>query len=184
MKDQTLLLKWVKSEIQHFGGDPNNVTIGGNSAGGSCVHYHMTSPLSRGLFHKAIAQSGTIPSEWAIMKDHYQRSSDLGPRLKAGTMDKHKLLDYFMAVPAERFPKMQNSVVSDDEHTRGLIWAFTPSIETVGQESDKFLSIDPYSLLVKGAAADVPFLTGFNTHEGFVIPPSKFRSAQPFFIDS
>jgi para-nitrobenzyl esterase len=51
-------LQWVKRNIEAFGGDPNNVTIFGFSAGGVSVHSLLASPLARGLFHKAIAESG------------------------------------------------------------------------------------------------------------------------------
>jgi para-nitrobenzyl esterase len=56
--DQIAALKWVQQNIAGFGGDPQNVTIFGESAGGVSVHTHLTSPLSRGLFQKAISQSG------------------------------------------------------------------------------------------------------------------------------
>jgi para-nitrobenzyl esterase len=56
--DQIAALKWVRRNIAAFGGDPKNVTIFGESAGGVSVHTHLTSPLSRGLFQKAIIQSG------------------------------------------------------------------------------------------------------------------------------
>jgi para-nitrobenzyl esterase len=56
--DQIAALQWVRRNIAAFGGNPNNVTIFGFSAGGVSVHSMLASPLARGLFHKAIAQSG------------------------------------------------------------------------------------------------------------------------------
>jgi len=57
--DQQAALRWVRANIARFGGDPANVTIFGESAGGQDVGLQMLSPLGRGLFHKAIAESGT-----------------------------------------------------------------------------------------------------------------------------
>ncbi|MGB4772896.1 MAG: carboxylesterase family protein [Chitinophagaceae bacterium] len=56
--DQIAALKWVKENIAAFGGDPNNVTIFGFSAGGVSVHSLLTIPAAKGLFHKAISHSG------------------------------------------------------------------------------------------------------------------------------
>lgn len=56
--DMIAALQWVKEDIAAFGGDPNNVTIFGQSAGGVAVHSLLTIPDARGLFHKAISQSG------------------------------------------------------------------------------------------------------------------------------
>lgn len=59
--DQIAALSWVRSNIRRFGGNPDNVTIFGESAGGASVNLLLTAPGARGLFHKAISQSGIAP---------------------------------------------------------------------------------------------------------------------------
>lgn len=61
-----MALKWVRDNIEKFGGDAGNVTIFGESAGGCSVHYHMVSEMSKGLFHKAISMSGTTLNSWSV----------------------------------------------------------------------------------------------------------------------
>lgn len=58
--DQIAALKWVQANIKAFGGNPSNVTIAGESAGGQNVYCLVSSPLAKGLFHRAISQSGVI----------------------------------------------------------------------------------------------------------------------------
>jgi len=62
MLDQVAALKWVRENIEVFGGDPDNITIFGESAGGASVTNLMAMPLAKGLFHKAICQSGSAYS--------------------------------------------------------------------------------------------------------------------------
>jgi para-nitrobenzyl esterase len=67
LMDQQLAFKWVRDNIEHFGGDPHRVTIGGESAGGFSTHSHLASPTAKGLFHAAIIESGatglfTVPA--------------------------------------------------------------------------------------------------------------------------
>lgn len=65
LKDQSLILKWVRQNIENFNGDSKSVTIFGESAGGASVNYHMISPMSKGLFDRAISQSGTLMNIWS-----------------------------------------------------------------------------------------------------------------------
>ncbi|HXS07687.1 MAG TPA: carboxylesterase family protein [Rhizomicrobium sp.] len=60
LMDNIAALKWIRANIAKFGGDPNNVTIFGQSAGAFSVGFLMTSPLAKGLFAKAISESGTV----------------------------------------------------------------------------------------------------------------------------
>lgn len=71
LKDQVMALRWVKENIQEFGGDPNNITLGGISAGSRSVHYHMISPMSKGLFHRAVLMSGTAYNPTTSIPAHY-----------------------------------------------------------------------------------------------------------------
>ncbi|RJQ81783.1 carboxylesterase family protein [Pseudonocardiaceae bacterium YIM PH 21723] len=64
LADQQAALKWVQHNARAFGGDPHNVTIFGESAGGLSVCAQLTSPRARGLFHKAIIQSGPCEITW------------------------------------------------------------------------------------------------------------------------
>ncbi|XP_074142605.1 carboxylesterase 3-like isoform X5 [Sminthopsis crassicaudata] len=71
--DLVAALQWVQSNIAHFGGDPNCVTISGQSAGGMCVSALVLSPMTKGLFHKAIVQSGVITTSGIVIDDPQQR---------------------------------------------------------------------------------------------------------------
>jgi len=64
--DQALALKWVNEHITYFGGDPDRVTIQGESAGAASATYHMISPISQPYFQQAIVQSGSALSSWAF----------------------------------------------------------------------------------------------------------------------
>ncbi|XP_044529356.1 acetylcholinesterase isoform X3 [Gracilinanus agilis] len=65
--DQRLAMQWVKDNVAAFGGDPRSVTLFGESAGAASIGMHLLSPPSRGLFHRAVLQSGTPNGPWATV---------------------------------------------------------------------------------------------------------------------
>ena len=70
--DQVAALRWVKKNIAHFGGNPYLVTIFGESAGGTSVSSQVVSPMSKGLFHRAIMESGV-----ALLPDLISNTSEV-----------------------------------------------------------------------------------------------------------
>ena len=75
--DNIIALKWISENIQNFGGDRDNVTIYGESAGGHNVAAIYTSPMANGLFHKAIVQSGILSHSSVIDAESYYPESGI-----------------------------------------------------------------------------------------------------------
>merc|ERR1712180_553682 len=88
LMDQIKALEWIKENIGAFGGDSNRITIFGESAGSASVNFHMISPRSRGLFNRAVLQSGTAFTPGAFMDDRdilRNQAFGIGERLGCGT---------------------------------------------------------------------------------------------------
>ena len=66
--DQTLAMRWVKDNIRAFGGNPDTITLFGQSAGAGSVGFQLLSPYARGLFQRGVMQSGTPLAYWAVNK--------------------------------------------------------------------------------------------------------------------
>ncbi|KAF2898943.1 hypothetical protein ILUMI_07227 [Ignelater luminosus] len=66
LKDQNLAIRWIKENIIYFGGNPNSITLFGQSAGAVSAHFHMLSPLSKDLIHGVIGESGHAFTNWAV----------------------------------------------------------------------------------------------------------------------
>jgi len=99
--DQIQALKWVRDNIATFGGDPDNVTIFGQSAGGRSVTWLMTSPAAAGLFHKAIAQSPQQLPLRGLTQDRFGKISAQANDQKFVDAKGGKSLQALRALPAE-----------------------------------------------------------------------------------
>ncbi|KAI2474218.1 esterase B1-like isoform X2 [Diabrotica virgifera virgifera] len=161
LKDQQLALKWIQKNIHNFNGDPNNVTIFGESAGGASVHYHVLSPSSKGLFHKAVLQSGVTFCPWA-------RVTELNVGLQfAQIVDQHiqterEALKMLRSLTAEELFEAQRKFIA--KYGRQL--KIAPKIEKPNDSA--IITSLSQDIIVKGQYNKVPLMIGFNTMEGIL----------------
>ncbi|XP_054283348.1 uncharacterized protein LOC129000409 [Macrosteles quadrilineatus] len=180
LKDQTLALRWVQDNIDIFGGDSNNVTIFGISAGGASVHYHLLSPMSKGLFHKAIIQSGfCLMNEWSLQRSPNQLAFTLAKKLGFESEDDAEVFRYLQTVPSEDILSATHEFCKDQEYITWIGLLFTACVETAG--SNKFLHDTPTNLMKRGEFSKVPVILGAVENEGNV---HTFLSQTCFSFDS
>ncbi|MGI6039292.1 MAG: carboxylesterase family protein [Clostridiales bacterium] len=158
--DQRFAMDWIKRNISNFGGDPNNLTIFGQSAGGGSVWSHLCSPKARGAFTRAIPQSAggvsyRYPSPMHSSRLDLKAAEQLGVKflkewLNCDTLDEARKLD--AKYIEERFLES------------GL--AMGPVIDGV------YLTDDPSEILKQGKMSQVPIMTG-NTSNEFMTGPSS-----------
>ena len=158
MLDQVEALKWVKDNIRNFGGNPSKVTIFGESAGAACVGLHLLSPLSKGLFHGAIAESGVDLSPWVVQPTGYgaRFAKELAQKLDCTTSEPNEMIACIRDKEGTAVQKASESIT----HRFYDINMWSPVVDM------NFLHDTPRNLRKKGRFSKVPFMVSFNSHEG------------------
>jgi para-nitrobenzyl esterase len=157
--DQIAALRWVQENIHQFGGDPGNVTVFGQSAGGESVAHLLTSPLSKGLFHRAILQS---PSSAGQMLHRtrpalrYMAAEDFGGRFATRVVGKG---------PSQvaRMRAMSARSIMRAARASTNPYLFYPVVD------GHALPMSPFECFRQGHQHKVPMLIGANHDEGSIL---------------
>lgn len=165
LKDQVLALKWVRDNIAAFGGNPNSITIFGESVGGTSVQLHMLSPLSRGLFHRGISQSGAAMCFWANTYNASQKALKVGETFKCPTNNSEEMVDCLRKVPARYLASAQLAFI---EWFLFPFVVFGPTVEY--NHEGAFMTKSPEQYYVDGEAQKVTWINGLNPDEfGWIV---------------
>ena len=161
--DQALAIKWIKDNIQAFGGDPDSITLFGESAGAGSVSVHLMSPVSGHLARRAILQSGSVNAPWSYMSAETSRRigavlvADVGCNASLIGIDTSAVMECMRSVPAKNL-----SLIQWNSYWGILGFPSAPTIDGV------FLPKHPNELLKEGSFPPAEILVGTNQDEGTI----------------
>lgn len=174
IKDQSHALRWVNLNIEKFGGDKARVTLLGLSAGAAETVLHLVNPLSKGLIHGAVVQSGSPFSPCSMVRDPISQAKKLGEQVGCPIDSGENLvmclkgMDHLEILKKMKMPDPEKEGSDLEEIAR-----FGPSVEQVleGQtENDVVLADSPYKLLTteEKVVNKVPVILGAVDHDGLL----------------
>ncbi|KAL9706292.1 hypothetical protein quinque_009810 [Culex quinquefasciatus] len=177
LKDQAMAIRWVKRYIHRFGGDPDLITVAGQSSGAASAQLHMMSPLSRGHFSRAIMMSGSALSFWAApSKDSAyvarQQLAVLGIQSFA-EMSSQDMLATLRGVEAYDLVKSIDNLKQILGIVRSLV-VYGPVVEPFVKRQS-FLSNDPQKLWDAGDYEPIPWLAGLLPNDGLIFSSLGYK---------
>jgi para-nitrobenzyl esterase len=172
--DQLQALEWVKGNIREFGGDPNRVTVMGQSAGAVDICLLMASPLSQGLFHRAILESGECQDtlnediRTSIMSNFIDTTGEnSGERLAKdlGVSSSPDLLQKLRDIPANQILKT---------------WKSDPGLHFDAIVDSWVVPKQPAQIFAEGKQMHIPILVGSNANEATVFGHNNSRTVDDY----
>lgn len=161
LKDIRAALRWVQQNIDNFNGDPDNVTVFGQGSGGLAAIYLTMSESTKGLFHRVISESGTPFAPQSFDPKPLNTASQVAKSLGVNTKKPKELLNIYSETDI-------NKVEEAIEKQMNAKSVFIPSVESIFDGEEPFLTDTPYNILsTRGRSFNpVPMIIGLNTVEG------------------
>lgn len=168
LKDQLLAMKWISENASAFNADEKNITAFGESAGAASVHYLMMNPAARGLFQKAIMQSGTALCSWALcpVPNLPQRLAEHLGMKNVDQVKDVKLLEFLQSLPAEQLVKPY--LLKEAEELDDCIFQFGPVIEPYFS-ANCIIPKHPSEMLPSSWGNRIPLLISGTSFEGLLM---------------
>ncbi|KAJ2938574.1 hypothetical protein O0L34_g13072 [Tuta absoluta] len=162
LRDMITLLRWVRDNARSFGGDPDDVTLAGQSAGASAVHLLTLSPPAQGLFHKAIIMSGTaLPLFYTTSPIFAKYAADSFLKaLNINATDPDAIHQQLAEMPLDAIMAVNKAL----QDASGIAFFF-PVIESPLPGVEAVLPEDTQTLLKKGFGSHIPLLIGMTNME-------------------
>ncbi|OUS93957.1 carboxylesterase/lipase family protein [Rhodococcus sp. NCIMB 12038] len=160
LRDQVAALEWVQRNIAEFGGDPDNVTVFGESAGANAVTTLMTTPAAKGLFARAIAESPPVASAY-----HPERAARWSREfLEIAGVPLSEAATWLETADPADFVAAGTTLAHRGADEEPGTRAFAPVVDGF------FLPTHPLDSFASGSGHPVPLIIGTNRHEGRVFP--------------
>ncbi|GBP31682.1 Esterase FE4 [Eumeta japonica] len=160
LKDQLVALKWIKQNIQAFGGNPDDITLGGHSAGAASAEIMMLSPAADGLFHKIILESGSGIGSWAVNPKGPELAKNIAIANGANNVDDDitNLENFYLSLSYQELLRLAS--------VGELL--FTPCVDVDIDNNEVIVKELPYKNLISGNYTKLPMLTGYTDAEGLL----------------
>ncbi|KAJ8302995.1 LOW QUALITY PROTEIN: hypothetical protein KUTeg_019391 [Tegillarca granosa] len=176
--DQIMALRWVKNNIEDFGGDPDSITIFGESAGAFSVSILSLLPQNKGLFHRVIAQSGTANSPMTFNNDNKSFMKEIFEEVKCNKSDTVSIVECLRAVPSENFSNITMKLFFSGFNDMYI--SVAPKIDNDLIKKPLDFSTDLDSSLEFFRSLD--YMTGYNNGEGASMLAMEERYGSPTSI--
>ncbi|XP_032021402.2 bile salt-activated lipase [Hylobates moloch] len=160
LRDQHMAIAWVKRNIAAFGGDPNNITLFGESAGGASVSLQTLSPYNKGLIRRAISQSGVALSPWVIQKNPLFWAKKVAEKVGCPVDDTARMAQCLKITDPRALTLAYKVPLTGLEYPMLHYAGFIPVID------GDFIPDDPINLYAN--AADIDYIAGTNDMDGHI----------------